>query len=253
MERLGVRVLQMPTTILGRRPDRGVPGGGPVAKATLASMIDALDFGGELKQVDAVLSGYLGAPNQVEIVLDLVERVKRANPKAIFFCDPVLGDNGELFVSSEIANAVTQGLAPNADWLSPNVFELGHISGRPVESLAQARYAAVLLGKPMLVTSLPTETGLGVLCAAPNGHWFCETPMLPKAPKGVGDLLTALFLARRVKGEAAPVALEASIGAVYDVLVRTLAAESDDLALPEAQEFLADPQTWPRATALEAI
>jgi pyridoxal/pyridoxine/pyridoxamine kinase len=47
------------------------------------------------------------------------------------------------------------------------------------------------------------------------------------------------------------VALEAATGAVYDVIVRSLAAESEDLLLPGAQDLLADPVTWPTAKRLE--
>jgi hypothetical protein len=35
------------------------------------------------------------------------------------------------------------------------------------------------------------------------------------------------------------------------VIVRSIAADSDDLLLPEAQDVLADPVTWPRARHLE--
>lgn len=58
-------------------------------------------------------------------------------------------------------------------------------------------------------------------------------------------------MARRVRGEAPAVALEAATGAVYDVIVRSLAAESEDLLLPGAQDVLAEPVTWPRARSLE--
>jgi len=47
------------------------------------------------------------------------------------------------------------------------------------------------------------------------------------------------------------VALEAATGAVYDVIVRALAAESEDLVLPAAQDVLAEPVTWPLARPLE--
>ena len=109
MERLGVRVLQLPTTMLGRRPDHGAPGGGPVPGETLA----ALDRRHRpptalLGEIDAVLTGYLGAAEHVAVILDAVERIKAANPKAIYVCDPVLGDEGKLFVSEAIADAVTQ-------------------------------------------------------------------------------------------------------------------------------------------------
>ncbi len=40
---------------------------------------------------------------------------------------------------------------------------------------------------------------------------------------------------------------------MYDVIVRSLAAESEDLLLPGAQDVLAEPVTWPRARALEIV
>ena len=251
MERIGVRVLQLPTTILGRRPDHGAAGGGPLPPETLSSLVDGLAADSVLGEVDAVLSGYLGDPEQVAVVLDAVERVKAANPKAVFVCDPVLGDEGKLFVGEAIADAVLNGLAPNADWLAPNAYELGLIAGKEIENLDGARDAARRIGKPVLCSSIRTALGLGNLYAAPGGDWFCETARLPRAPKGTGDLLTALFTARRVLGEAPAVALEAATGAVYDVIVRSLAAESEDLLLPGAQEVLSEPVTWPRAKRLE--
>ncbi len=253
IERLGVRVFQLPTTILGRRPDHGAPGGGAVPAKSLASMIDGLAADSLLGEIDAVLTGYLGASEQVPVILDAVERVKAANPKTIYVCDPVVGDDGKLFVSEGIADAVINGLVQHADWLTPNSFELGAITGRTIDSIAAARDAAKRIGKPVLCSSIRTALGLGNLLAAPTGDWFCETARLPRAPKGTGDLLTALFVARRVRGDAPAIALEGATGAVYDIIVRSLAAESEDLVLPEAQDLLADPVTWPRARHMELI
>jgi pyridoxine kinase len=249
-ERLGVRVLQLPTTLLGRRPDRGAPGGGPLSRAQLDSLLGALADDGALAKVDAVLSGYVAEAEQVEFILEAVERVKSANAQAFYVCDPIMGDNGKLYVPQAIADAVANGLAPRADWITPNAYELGLIAGRAIDGLDAARGAARRIGKPVLVSSVPTEAGLGVLYAAPGGDWFVETARLPAAPKGAGDLLTGLFLARRLLGQAPAVALEAATGAVHDVIVRSLVAGGDDLALPEAHDMLAEPTTWPRARAL---
>lgn len=253
MERLGVRVLQLPTVLLGRRPDHGPPGGGPIPATTLSAMIEGLAADGILAEVDAVLSGYLGAADHVGVVLDAVARVKAANAKAVFVCDPVLGDDGKLFVRDEIADAVLNGLWRHADWLTPNVFELGLLTGRTVDSLESAREAARLVGKPVLCSSIRTALGLGNLLAAPTGDWFCETPRLPRAQKGAGDLLSALYAGRRVRGDALVVALEGATGSVYDVIVRSLAADSEDLLLPDAQDLLEEPVTWPRARSLERV
>jgi len=253
MERLGVRVMQLPTVLLGRRPDHGAPGGGPIAAEMLASMIDALAADALLGEIDAVLTGYVGAAEQAAVILDAVARIKAANPKAIFVCDPVLGDDGRTYVSDAISDVVLGRLCTQADWLTPNLFELGLMAGRPLEGLTQARDAAKSFGKPVLVSSIRTALGLGNLLAAPTGDWFCETARLPRAPKGAGDLLSALYVGRRVRGDALAVALEGATGAVFDVIVRSMAADSEDLLLPEAQDVLADPVTWPRARFTELV
>ncbi|MBY0567100.1 MAG: pyridoxal kinase [Hyphomonadaceae bacterium] len=251
MERLGVRVFQLPTTILGRRPDHGAPGGGALPAATLASILDGLAEDGLFAEIDAVLSGYLGQADHAAVIVDAVTRIKAANPKALFICDPVLGDEGKLFVSEGIADAVMNGLVPHADWLMPNAFELGLLTGATIDGLETARKAARRIGKPVLVSSIRTAIGLGNLLCAPQSEWFCETARLPRAPKGTGDLLSALYVGRRVRGDAPAIALEGATGSVYDVIVRSLAAESEDLLLPGAQDVLSDPVTWPRARSLE--
>lgn len=251
MERLGVRVFQLPTTILGRRPDHGAPGGGALPAATLASILDGLAEDGLFAEVDAVLTGYLGQADHAAVILDAVTRIKAANPAALFVCDPVLGDEGKLFVSEGIADAVMNGLVPHADWLMPNAFELGFLTNTTIDGLDTARKAARRIGKPVLVSSIRTAIGLGNLLCAPQSEWFCETARLPRAPKGTGDLLSALYVGRRIRGDAPAIALEGATGSVYDVIVRSLAAESEDLLLPGAQDVLGDPVTWPRARSLE--
>ena len=54
---------------------------------------------GVLGQCDGVLSGYMGSAETGAAILDAVARVKAANPKARYCCDPVIGDVGrDVFV-----------------------------------------------------------------------------------------------------------------------------------------------------------
>jgi pyridoxine kinase len=245
MERLGVRALQIPTVLFGRRPDRGPPGGAPVAASLMREMVNGLRNDGQLARVDAVLSGYLAAPEQVDAVLEIVEILKSANPAAFHLCDPIMGDEDGPYVKDEVAEAIMKRLVPKADWLAPNIWELSRIAGNPCTDVSTARAAARRSGKPALVSGVPTATGLGVLYCDP-GHpsndCLAETPRIERAPKGAGDLLTSLFLARRVRRESARDALRLATGATYDVIVRS---HGDDLGLLEAQDFLVDPETRP--------
>lgn len=250
MERLGVSVLQMPTVLYGRRPDRGAPGGGPMPASLLGAMLEGLRDDGRLASVDAVLSGYIALPEQVAVIVEAADKVRAANRKAIFVVDPVLGDDGRRYVSAEVAEGVIGTLVREADLITPNAWEMGQIMGAPDATLGAMRAACRKFGKPALVSSVQTPGGIGVLYGAPTGDWLVETQRLPQAPKGTGDLLTALFLARKVLGQPTAVALEAAVGGVYDVIVRSLAAQSEDLLLPEAQDLLADPMTWVNARSL---
>lgn len=247
IERLGVRAIALPTVILGQRPDRGAPGGGPTPPAMLASMIDALEAGGALARVDAVISGYLGAAEQADLVLDAVSRVKAANPQAFYVCDPVLGDRGGFYVSDDIALAVMRRLVPAADLIAPNAWELETITGKPVTNLKEMRAAVRAIGKPALVSSAPSPNGAAAAYVAEHTAWLVETPRAPSAPKGAGDLFTALFVAQRLNGRSLAIALEAAAGATYDVIIRSLLRGDGNLAVIEAQDKLTEPDTWPSA------
>lgn len=247
MERLGVRVLQMPTVLFGRRPDRGAAGGGPVAPETLASMLDALEADGALAEVDTVLSGYFALPEQAEVILDAVARVKAANPKARFVCDPVMGDDGRTFVKPEIVDAIRVHLAPAADLLTPNLFEAELLLGKKLETLEDANQGVKRLAPAVLLTSAPLLGRAAALFVSANGSWLVDTARIGGAHRGVGDLFAALFVARRVLGQSVVVSLEASAGAVHDVLVQSLLVGDGHLALVAAQERLEHPDTWPKA------
>src|SRR6516225_7378326 len=74
---------------------------------------------------DAVLSGYLGEAETGPVLLDIVARVKEANPRALFCCDPVMGDVGlGYYVRSGIPEFFRDRALALADVVTPNRFEL---------------------------------------------------------------------------------------------------------------------------------
>jgi len=247
LERLGVPVIALPTTLLGRRPDRGAPGGGPIPAAVLSTMIEALDADGALAGVSHILSGYLALPEQADVILDLVARVKAANAGAQYVCDPVMGDDAGAFVKPEIVDAIRKRLAPAADILTPNHWELETLADAKLPTLATTHAGARSFGKPIIVTSAPSETGVGVLYASPSATWRVETAKIGGAPKGAGDLFTALYVGRRALGQSVVVALEAAAGATHDVIARSALEGGPHLALVSAQDKLEHPDTWPTA------
>lgn len=254
LDRLGVPAIALPTVLMGRRPDRGPAGGGPIPATVLASMVDSLEADGALGNVSYVLSGYIALPEQANVVLDAVSRVKAANPAALYVCDPVIGDAGAAFVKPEITEAIRSRLAPAADILTPNHFELETLTRRTLPTLKDTHIAARSLGKTVIVTSAPSPPDkMAALYSASTGSWLAEAPRLPDAPKGAGDLFTALYVGRRTLGQSVVVALEAAAGAVHDVIARSLLDGGGHLAVVAAQDKLEHPDTWPTARTYDEL
>ncbi len=71
-------------------------------------------------EFDMIYSGFLGGDRQIEIVLDFVKSHK--NPK--FLCDPVMGDNGEIYgtYTAKMCSEMKE-LVKNADIITPNITE----------------------------------------------------------------------------------------------------------------------------------
>ncbi len=80
-------------------------------------------------QIDAVYSGFLGAPEQVDIIRSLYETY----PDAIKFVDPVMADHGKVYptYTPELCDAMAS-LARDADVLTPNLTEAAIILGEPI-------------------------------------------------------------------------------------------------------------------------
>src|SRR5690606_18718273 len=107
-----------------------------------------------LGEVGAVLSGYLGAPEQAASVARLVGAVRARNRQARYLCDPVIGDAGGLYVPEATAAAIRDLLVPLADIATPNRFELEWLAGERLADNGAVARAALRLGPPtMLVTS----------------------------------------------------------------------------------------------------
>jgi pyridoxine kinase len=223
----------------------------------LREVVDGLAACGVLGACDAVLSGYLGAAEAGLAVLDAVARVKAANPKALYACDPVMGDGdsadgGGLYVDAALPEFFRDRALPLADIVTPNVFELETLTGARVVTLDEAVAAArglVARGPSMvLVTGLRHDTtGAGeieLLAVTARGAWRSITPLLPcdPQPNGAGDLVAALFLGHYLRRGHAGQALEAAAAASFAVLDATRIAGARELQLIAAQDEIVAPK-----------
>ena len=210
----------VPTVMLGRNPARG-SGAQTTPPELFARMLADVEADALFGLVDLVITGHFSSAEQVEIAADALARVQAASERApVVLVDPILGDEPQgLYVRPEVAQAVAERLVPLADWITPNLWELGHLAGDRIENTAQAVAAARRLGKPALVTSAQGGTDeVGVLFVEAGSATLFAHPRLAHAPNGTGDLVTASFGAGLVEGLAPLAAAERAARAASEAV-----------------------------------
>ena len=245
LERLGFEVWAVPTVLLPYHPGHG-PGQRIVpSDEAFARLLEDLIRDDRSKNVSGIVSGYLGSPAQAFAVAELVQIVKAARPDAIYLCDPAIGDGGNLYVDQGIAEAIRDRLLPLADAATPNAFESAWLSGALSDQ--QSDFGALARNLPppvVLVTSAPAmmRGHVGNLLVSDGETLLFEHPEIPAAAKGTGDLLAALFLARRLQGRTWAEAAQRGLASVCEIAARSAKAGADELMLPALQDSLVAPR-----------
>ena len=256
LQRLGCETWSLNTVAFSNHTGYERWRGDTVPAREIATLFEGIAELGVLPRCDAVLSGYLGEAETGPVLLDIVSRVKEANPRALFCCDPVMGDVGlGYYVRSGIPEFFRDRALALADVVTPNRFELESLSGEPVRSLAEACDAVAALRQlgPAIVLATSLETvadRIAVIAAGPEGVWAVETPHLPIEATGCGDAVAALFLGWLLKGKPVPDALANTIAAIYGVIEATMRSGGGELALVAAQDELVSPS---RAVSLQRL
>lgn len=250
LQRIGVEVMPVYTVSFSNHTGYGAWRGTVFSGDDIREIVLGIDERGGLDDVDVVLSGYLGSAEIGGAVLDAVERVKTRNPRAIYACDPVMGNvETGCVVSTEVQDLFRDRIVHAADLITPNHFELGYLTGTHPDTMASTLESidAVFDRGPstVLVTSLSRpeapEYTVEMLAATRDGAWLVQTPRLEFAETGSGDLTAALFSAHFCRTGDAAQALSAATSSVFDVLDNTVKLGGGELKLIASQEFLVNP------------
>ncbi len=248
--RSGVEVWPVLTVHFSNHTGYGEWRGPLLAADDVAEVIRGIDDRGVLPRVDAVLSGYQGAKEVGAVVLEAVELVKQRSPRAIYCCDPVMGDVGRgFFVRPGIPEFMRNQVVPKAQIVTPNHFELDYLTGRETHTLDEvidAAHALRAVGpETVLVTSVVThateDDSLTMLAVTGEGAWQVTTPRLDRTFTGSGDLTAAMFLTHWLRTQSAAQAVGATADIVYSVLKQTADSGLPELQLVAAQDEIVTP------------
>jgi len=236
LRRLGIETLVVPTTVLGRHPGWGAPGGKALDASHLRDMWTAIKA--QNIQIDAVMTGYLADDTHIDIAAEIIHDVKTANPDAIILVDPVMGDNGKLYVPEGRARALKSKLLPIADIITPNVWELSFISDKPVACLESVLGILADLKMACLVTSVPHNGSIGALFVDGPARYFVHHEEFSSVPHGGGDSLAATFLAHLLTGDLRRNALAKSVASIFAILSAAVDTDAGELPLVREQDAL---------------
>ena len=198
LRRLGIQTYMLPTTLFGRHPGWGQPGGQSTPTDILEGMWDGIRA--QNFKIDAVMTGYMANAEQVEFAVEIIKCLKTQNPDIFTLIDPVMGDNGRLYVQEETAHTIQSLLVPLANLITPNIWELGYLTGRTPESVNDITAALAQSKINTLVTSVPAGADIGALLSYNQATHFIKHPKFGAVPHGGGDALAALYLAHFLIG-----------------------------------------------------
>jgi pyridoxine kinase len=214
----------------------------------IEELIDGLRKLDLLGRLDALITGYLGDAPTVPVAIATLEAARAKKPEVTFACDPVMGDDGALYVSKELAQAIDRELVPRADILLPNIFELEHLSGLRVTGLKDVRPAMEALRKKargalIVATGIPDEAQddlITALALDDSGLWRAKAKRHPMRASGNGDCFAALFLGRYLGHRDIPTALANAVEGMSLIAGLTAATDADELKIVESQERWAE-------------
>lgn len=157
---------------------------------------------------DAILTGYLGSAEAVEVVLELTEHLLK--PEGLLIVDPAMADHGRMYAGLDGACTDSmKELARRADILIPNLTEAAMLAGRPWHEQPEEGYIRELvdsLKNPCVILTgvglRPGETGAAYKSGGKTEFNF--HPKVEGSYSGTGDLFAACFAGVLLRGRPFP-------------------------------------------------
>ena len=248
--RMGVETYPVFTVHYSNTTSYGSWKGPVLSAADVMDVVTGIDERGALAEVDGVLSGFQGSEDMGNTILSAVALTKARNPKAVYCCDPVMGDVGRgMYVAEGIPEFLRDKVVPQADIVTPNQYELDFLAGSETHTMSDLLDAVDVLiaqgPRTVLVTSAVSDdtpaSTISMVAATADEAWLVSTPLIDQVFTGSGDVTSAAFFARLLETGRLDLALKDTADIVYSILAATAEAGRRELALVAAQDQIVDP------------
>ena len=177
-------------------------------------------------ELDAIYSGFLGAPEQVDIIRTLYAE----HPKALRVVDPVMADHGKVYptYTPELCSAMAD-LACDADILTPNLTEAAIILGEEwhgtdiSDDEAKRMIGALLARGAKNVVLKGIQRGDGVIrnfvAGVDTDIYEASNEYLPYMLHGTGDVYCSSLLAAIMAGKTLESAVDFAGKITHDAMI----------------------------------
>ena len=203
----GIRCAALPTVVLSNLPHYRSVQRIDVSADWIAASLHDLDAAGLLASVEAVAVGYLASPDQAHAIASWYRDLDRSTRPPLVL-DPTFGDaDVGFYTDPAVAPALRDSLIPLAAILTPNPFELAHLTA--VEGIVTPVDPSDLDGIVRRAEGLPTRTDAEVVVTGAHpdegrianvivragSHEVVAGPEIQTTAKGLGDTFTAALVA----------------------------------------------------------
>lgn len=234
MSAMGVEVCPLPTAVLSTHTYEFT---GYTFCDLTGQMQSIINHWNELEiKFDAVYSGYMGSPGQLEILKDFM--IKSKKDGSLIVVDPVMGDNHlvrEEFYSEKVIGMLDgmRELCGIADIITPNVTEACLLIGEkypdgPVNNAKIKNYLKRLsdLGaKDVVITSvMDSENSMcvAVYDSERDKYYKVDCGFVNRPFHGTGDVYTSVLTGALLKGSDIIEAANIAAGFVYKAIQETI-------------------------------
>ncbi len=209
MQAKGLEVTAVPTALLSNHPHYPSMHGQVLEPELVAGLLHGVEERGLVDTVKVIVTGYLGSTENAEVVAEFITRARERNPRLVYICDPVMGDDDlGLFVKPALLEVFRERLVPIASIITPNQYELQLLARRKARSQEGLDEAMRVLeadgtGAATVTGCVLDDTAPGLVETViwtPQDISRTAVPRLSIRPCGTGDLFTALLIARLCKG-----------------------------------------------------
>jgi len=253
LQRIGLEVWPVYTVGFSNHSGYGKLKGDIYKAETIRDVVSGIFEITDYNNCDAILTGYLGDASIGNCIIDIVKMIKKQNPKAKYYCDPVMGDIGRgFFVKEGIPEFFKKNILEVSDHISPNHFEFNYLTGTECRNYADIKNEANKIfdkgvSSILLTSFIGDETKkdeLDIILMTPKMMIKVSTPLISNIEKpfvGTGDLIAALNLGNLLKFTDEKIALQNCVSSTYAIVKKTKELNRYELDLIGSQDEFITP------------